>query len=143
MLPGQQIGERTVDLCLALLGEHDPHPAAVMWIALASHQPSRLESVNPVCHRAARHHRLAAELAWGEGIRIPSTPKCRENVELPGLNSDRVEGTAPGEIQVAGKTGDAAEHLEGADIEVRALTPPGRYEVVDFITHHVMVRQES
>jgi hypothetical protein len=143
MLPGQQIGECAVDLRLALLGEHHPNAAPIMWVSLPAYQPSCFKPVNPVGHRAARHHRLTAELAGGEGVGIPGAAQGCQNVKLPRFNADGMEGASPGEIQMTSQAGDPAEYLEGADIKVWALTLPSGYEVVNFIAHPAIVRQES
>jgi hypothetical protein len=40
-------------------------------------------------------------------------------------------------VEVVGQPADPAEHLEGSDVEVRALPLPGRDEAVDLILHGV------
>ena len=55
-----------------------------------------------------------------------------------------------GEVEMPGQAGDAGENLEGSDVEVGALAPPGGGDAVDIVDvvdpvrlHPVMVRQES
>ena len=47
------------------------------------------------------------------------------------------------EIKVTCETAHPAEDLEGSDVEIGSLAPPGRDEVVDFIAHRLIVCQES
>jgi hypothetical protein len=44
------------------------------------------------------------------------------------------ERAAPRDIQVPGKPGDPAQHLERLDIEIGPLAPPGGDQVIDLVT---------
>lgn len=54
-----------------------------------------------------------------------------------------MEGSPSCKIKVTCETTHPAEDLEGSDVEVGSLASPGGDELIDFIAHALMVRQES
>ncbi|GAA3929570.1 hypothetical protein GCM10022244_43240 [Streptomyces gulbargensis] len=49
------------------------------------------------------------------------------------------EGEAAGTVEVAGESGDAAEHLERFHVEVGALAAPCSDQTVDLVLHVISV----
>ena len=134
-LAGQQVGQRGVDPLLAAGGEADVHAPAVGRVGKPLHETADLQPVDPVGHGAGGHQGLGEQLTGGEDVRTPRATQRRQHVELPHLELVRLERAAPGPVEVPGETGDAAEHLERPDVEVRTLAGPRGDQPVDLVLH--------
>ena len=54
-----------------------------------------------------------------------------------------MEGGPSRKIKVTGETAHPAEDLKRSDVKVGSLASPGGDELIDFIAHPSIVRQES
>ena len=149
-LVGQQLVEGGVDGAASGRGEAHEHPATVVRIGAALHQPACYQPVDSVRHRAAGHQRLGDEPAGREVVGPARPAQCGEHVELPGLELVRGERLLAGAVEVAGEARDAAEHLHGRDVDIRTLSFPGLDDGVDLVGMlrfgwhaAIVVRQES
>jgi hypothetical protein len=60
-------------------------------------------------------------------------PKCRQNVEGPGLEVVTGEHGRPLAFQMAGEPANPRKHLEGRYVDIRKRLAPSGDKTVDFV----------
>ena len=132
-LPSQQVGHGGVDRAAAGVGELHQHAALVLRVAAAADQARRRQPVDPVGHRAGRDQGRAQQRAGAELVGRPCPAQRGQHVELPRLQAVRRERGPAHPVQVPGQPGDAAEHMQRRDVQVRPFGSPARDDLVDLV----------
>jgi serine/threonine-protein kinase RsbW len=133
VLADHQVGEGLVGPLLAFGSECDQDPAAVLRIWPPVDQSRVRQPVDPVGHGPRRDERGPEQCAWRQLVGRPLPAQCRQHVEPPGLEAVAGEGGPAGPVQMPREPGDAAEHLQRLDVQIRPLRMPGADEIVDLV----------
>ncbi len=129
----QQIGQRRIRQQPSTIFQLNHHATPVRRIRSTANQSTPGQAVDPIRHRPTGHHRLGDQLTGGEPIRRTRSTQGSKDVELPGLQLVPGERRGSGPVQVPGQPGDPRKDLQGGDVEIRSLPPPGQNDPVDLI----------
>src|SRR5690606_13686423 len=91
------------------------------------------EPVDAVGHGAARDEGLLQQRLRARVERRALAAEGREHVELPRFEPRAREGVAPRTIEVLREPGDAREHLQGREVELRMRALPRGDDAVDLV----------